>query len=85
MLQFLDEADLLADNIAVLAAPGKLVANGTPVTLKTSLGEGYSVQVKFSHDLTKNLDDLPDIRRNDCLPSNYRAGYGRLATTCFRR
>jgi ATP-binding cassette, subfamily A (ABC1), member 3 len=60
MLQFLDEADLLADNIAVLAAPGKLVANGTPVTLKTSLGEGYSVQVKFSHDLTKNLDDLPD-------------------------
>jgi ATP-binding cassette subfamily A (ABC1) protein 3 len=60
MLQFLDEADLLADNIAVLAAPGKLVANGSPVTLKTSLGEGYSVQVKFSHDLTKNIDDLPD-------------------------
>jgi hypothetical protein len=50
MRQFLDEADLLADNIAVLAAPGKLVAHGSPVTLKTSLGEGYCVQVKFAHD-----------------------------------
>lgn len=45
---FLDEADLLADTIAVLAAPGKLVAQGTPVALKSSLGEGYTVQVSFS-------------------------------------
>ncbi len=43
--QFLDEADLLADNIAILAAPGKLVAEGSPVTLKTSLGEGFKVDV----------------------------------------
>ncbi|CCL98836.1 uncharacterized protein FIBRA_00841 [Fibroporia radiculosa] len=42
---FLDEADLLADTIAVLAAPGKLVAQGTPVALKSQLGEGYTVQV----------------------------------------
>ncbi|KAI0714652.1 P-loop containing nucleoside triphosphate hydrolase protein [Earliella scabrosa] len=47
---FLDEADLLADTIAVLAAPGKLVAHGTPVALKSSLGEGYTVNVSFAHD-----------------------------------
>ena len=48
MLQFLDEADLLADEIAVLAAPGKLVAHGSPVHLKSTLGEGYTVEVSFS-------------------------------------
>ncbi|KAF4573510.1 hypothetical protein EYR36_008028 [Pleurotus pulmonarius] len=48
---FLDEADLLADHIAILAAPGKLVAEGTPVSLKRELGEGYSVQVHFSTSL----------------------------------
>ncbi|KAI0066620.1 P-loop containing nucleoside triphosphate hydrolase protein [Artomyces pyxidatus] len=42
---FLDEADLLADRIAILAAPGKLVAEGTPVALKSTLGEGYIVHV----------------------------------------
>lgn len=50
MLQFLDEADLLADNIAILAAPGKLVAHGTPVALKSNLGQGYVAQVFMSRD-----------------------------------
>ncbi|KII94244.1 hypothetical protein PLICRDRAFT_132803 [Plicaturopsis crispa FD-325 SS-3] len=45
---FLDEADLLADHIAILAAPGKLVASGSPVSLKSTLGDGYSVSVSFS-------------------------------------
>ncbi|KAF8167282.1 hypothetical protein B0H34DRAFT_792024 [Crassisporium funariophilum] len=44
---FLDEADFLADHIAVLAAPGKLVASDTPVALKSTMGEGYSILVKF--------------------------------------
>ncbi|KAJ7655360.1 hypothetical protein B0H17DRAFT_1099089 [Mycena rosella] len=44
---FLDEADLLADHIAILAAPGKLVASGSPVALKRDLGEGYTVQVSL--------------------------------------
>ncbi|KIJ48856.1 hypothetical protein M422DRAFT_161958 [Sphaerobolus stellatus SS14] len=44
---FLDEADLLADNIAILAAPGKLVAAGSPVSLKSRLGKGYRLQVSF--------------------------------------
>lgn len=46
--QFLDEADLLADHIAILAAPGKLVASGSPVALKRDLGNGYSIQVTFA-------------------------------------
>ena len=44
----MDEADLLADQIAVLAAQGQLVAQGTPVSLKSNLGEGYTVDVKFN-------------------------------------
>ncbi|KAK7021894.1 hypothetical protein VNI00_017183 [Paramarasmius palmivorus] len=48
---FLDEADLLADNIAILAAPGKLVAQGTPVALKRNHGEGYTIQVTFDTDV----------------------------------
>ncbi|TFK69897.1 P-loop containing nucleoside triphosphate hydrolase protein [Pluteus cervinus] len=50
---FLDEADLLADTIAILAAPGKLVANGTPVALKRDLGEGYIIQVAFTSSNTE--------------------------------
>ncbi|KAI0756145.1 P-loop containing nucleoside triphosphate hydrolase protein [Daedaleopsis nitida] len=50
---FLDEADLLADTIAVLAAPGKLVAHGTPVALKSTLGEGYTTNVSFNLDSEK--------------------------------
>lgn len=46
--QFLDEADLLADHIAILAVPGKVVASGPPVALKRDLGEGYSIQVTFT-------------------------------------
>ncbi|GLB44403.1 putative ABC-2 family transporter protein [Lyophyllum shimeji] len=44
---FLDEADLLADEVVVLATGGKLVAEGSPVELKSKLGEGYTVQVSF--------------------------------------
>ncbi|KAF8555139.1 P-loop containing nucleoside triphosphate hydrolase protein, partial [Imleria badia] len=48
---FLDEADLLADYIAILAAPGKLVAEGSPVALKTNLGQGYSEKDPASSSL----------------------------------
>lgn len=50
----MDEADLLADHIAILAAPGKLIASGTPVALKRDLGEGYTVQVTFKDDVLRN-------------------------------
>ncbi|KAG2022539.1 multidrug resistance protein 1 [Coprinopsis cinerea AmutBmut pab1-1] len=53
---FLDEADLLADEIAILAAPGKLVASGSPVALKRDLGEGYSIFVTFNHNNSEKGD-----------------------------
>lgn len=52
----MDEADLLADHVAILAAPGKLVASGSPVALKRDLGEGYSLQVTFSHGDREKFD-----------------------------
>ncbi|THU78042.1 P-loop containing nucleoside triphosphate hydrolase protein, partial [Dendrothele bispora CBS 962.96] len=42
---FLDESDLLADHIAILASPGKVVAQGTPVRLKKEFGEGGVITV----------------------------------------
>ncbi|KAK0890001.1 hypothetical protein LTR02_015016 [Friedmanniomyces endolithicus] len=41
---FLDEADLLSDDIAILSK-GKRVANGSAVALKHELGGGYRVRV----------------------------------------
>ena len=39
----LDEADYLGDNVAILQAPGRLLALDGPVALKTRLGRGFSV------------------------------------------
>jgi len=36
--------------VAVLAAPGKLLAEGSPVSLKSSLGEGYKIIVQFDQE-----------------------------------
>ena len=47
-MQFLDEADLLADRLAILKAPGELCAEGTPVALKKKMGTGFLVRVTFS-------------------------------------
>ncbi|KAG1879528.1 hypothetical protein C8R48DRAFT_589537 [Suillus tomentosus] len=69
---FLDEADLLADKIAILAAPGKLVAAGTPVALKSNLGQGYTVQVMF---------DLPDLAEKD-LPNAPSEALDRIRRVC---
>lgn len=54
--QFLDEADLLADQIAILTSPGKVVASGSPVELKRKYGRGYSIQVSFEEGL--ELDEI---------------------------
>lgn len=56
--QFLDEADLLADNIAILAAPGRLIAEGTPVSLKRAHGEGYSLQITLTHPSEQSAQAL---------------------------
>ncbi|KAG8956898.1 hypothetical protein FRC00_004773, partial [Tulasnella sp. 408] len=47
---FLDEADLLGDDIAILAAPGKLLANGPPVALKSELGRGYVLHATLAEN-----------------------------------
>lgn len=59
---FLDEADLLSDNIAVLSK-GKLKAYGTSVELKSKLGSGYRVHVYHQREDQKqmNVYDLPHI------------------------
>jgi len=53
---FLDEADLLADHIAVLSK-GSLRADGSSVELKDRLGGGYRIHVHKTPD----LDDGPDV------------------------
>ena len=57
--QFLDEADLLADDIAVLATPGKLVAHGNPVTLKSTLGDGYTMRATY-RNADEEKTDIPN-------------------------
>ncbi|KAJ7920707.1 hypothetical protein B0H13DRAFT_2421286 [Mycena leptocephala] len=58
----LDECDLLADHVAILAAPGKLVASDSPVSMKRGHGTGYTVQLSVqapdSSDGTAPLSDL---------------------------
>ncbi|KAF9535634.1 hypothetical protein CPB83DRAFT_878765 [Crepidotus variabilis] len=62
---FLDEADLLADHIVILAAPGKVVANGSPVALKRDLGKGYSLQI--THFTPVHLEKSKDSFHQDLL------------------
>ena len=45
---FLDEADLLSDQIAILSK-GSLKANGSAVELKNRLGNGYRIHVPKGH------------------------------------
>ncbi|KAJ6554510.1 hypothetical protein B0H19DRAFT_1262854 [Mycena capillaripes] len=55
----LDEADLLADHIAILASPGKLVASDSPISMKKDLGNGYTVQL--SMQTPGSLDSLAEL------------------------
>ena len=52
---FLDEADLLSDDIAILSK-GNLVASGTAVALKHSLGGGYRVRIYHEDHKTLSAD-----------------------------
>ena len=63
---FLDEADLLADHIAVLSR-GVLKASGTSVELKHNLGSGYRVHVYHVQGSvpTKVYVDISHVRHDD--------------------
>ncbi|KAG9251252.1 uncharacterized protein F5Z01DRAFT_287683 [Emericellopsis atlantica] len=58
---FLDEADLLADHIAILSK-GSLKAEGSSVELKDRLGGGYRVMVQRSPEL-KDTPDVEGVRK----------------------
>lgn len=63
---FLDEADLLADQIAILSK-GSLKAKGTSVELKHKLGSGYRVQVYHMPVSEKKLiPHFDDLRSEIC-------------------
>ena len=63
---FLDEADLLADHIAILSK-GNLKASGTSVELKHNMGSGYRVHVYHLHGGHEAVvfDDVPHASLND--------------------
>ncbi len=63
--QYLDEADQLADRIAVLDQ-GRLVAQGTPADLKRQL-PGTHVQLRFTTvpELDEAAGIFPDAKRDD--------------------
>ncbi|KAI1106585.1 P-loop containing nucleoside triphosphate hydrolase protein [Jackrogersella minutella] len=58
---FLDEADLLADHIAILSK-GTLRAQGSSVELKDRLGAGYRVHVFNARDI-KNPPEVENVTR----------------------
>ena len=59
---FLDEADLLADHIAILSK-GTLKTQGTSVELKHQLGSGYRIHVYHVPGLEKAHPQFEDIPR----------------------
>lgn len=62
---FLDEADLLADHIAVLSK-GVLKAYGTSVELKSKLGDGYRIHVFHREgEEESKVYDLPHVKYGD--------------------
>lgn len=60
---FLDEADLLADHIAILSK-GTLRAEGSSVELKDKLGGGYRVNVHKNPDMSDS-PDIPNVKKKD--------------------
>jgi ABC-type multidrug transport system ATPase subunit len=53
---FLDEADLLADRVFIMTAPGHIVARGSPVLLKTGHSQGYVISCAFDNSTQQSLD-----------------------------
>lgn len=60
---FLDEADLLADNIAILSK-GKLRAEGSSAQLKDTFGAGYRVHVLNARHM-KHAPEVPGVQRKE--------------------
>jgi len=80
---FLDEADLLADHIAILSK-GTLRAEGTSVELKNKMGGGYRIHINNA----KQMPHLPDIagvkKRTTFEEASYIASTSSLAAQVIR-
>lgn len=59
---FLDEADLLADNIAILSK-GRLRAEGSSVQLKDTFGSGYRVHVLNARHMLSRTPEVEGVDR----------------------
>jgi ABC-2 type transport system ATP-binding protein len=60
---YMDEADMLCNRLAIIDH-GKIIANGTPQSLKASIPGGYLLRIKFdrvSNGLTEDLRNLPGV------------------------
>ncbi|KXJ86319.1 hypothetical protein Micbo1qcDRAFT_140561 [Microdochium bolleyi] len=81
---FLDEADLLADHIAILSK-GTLRASGTSVELKDQSGAGYRVHVFNARDV-KNAPDVAGVERKVSFDViSYLAPSSQLAAQVIRQ
>ncbi|KAH7027902.1 uncharacterized protein B0I36DRAFT_328176 [Microdochium trichocladiopsis] len=81
---FLDEADLLADHIAILSK-GSLRASGTSVELKDKSGAGYRVHV-FNAREVKNAPDVEGVERKVSFDViSYLAPTSQLAAQVIRK
>lgn len=75
---FLDEADLLADHIAILSK-GTLRAEGSSVALKDNIGGGYRVHVHKTPDVT-HMPDFHQVKKDDAFDmTSYSAPTSTLA------
>ncbi|PNY28080.1 Retinal-specific ATP-binding cassette transporter [Tolypocladium capitatum] len=61
---FLDEADLLADHIAILSK-GTLRAEGSSVELKDRFGGGYRVRVPVEAGVVAGTPDVEGVRKSE--------------------
>ncbi|KAG8997749.1 hypothetical protein FRB94_007471 [Tulasnella sp. JGI-2019a] len=75
---FLDEADLLGDDVAILAAPGKLLAHAPPVSLKRQFGRGYILHLtmgstgsEYDHALQSVLQNVRPITPDTSVISSF--------------
>ncbi|KAF4455632.1 ABC transporter [Fusarium albosuccineum] len=81
---FLDEADLLADHIAILSK-GTLRAEGSSVELKANMGGGYRIHVP-KDTCVQETPDVEDVTKKDAFDLvSYTAPTSQLAATTIKK
>jgi len=78
---YMDEADSLCERLAIIDH-GKIIAQGTPQELKSSIPGGYLLRLRFTtlpQDLTTSLQALPgvtEVRSKDAASADLYADRG---------